>query len=140
MPRLSAQERRGKILLAAIGLFSKRGFRGTTTREIARRAGISEDLLFRHFPNKKKLCEAILAQRMEAHLPTLLKGLPADGEPREVLLDLSRRIVTRNERDPTFMRLLLFSALEGHGLSDLFFQSRTLPLLQFLKRFLSFHI
>lgn len=136
MPRLSAQERKGKIIETAIALFSEKGFRGTTTHEIAKRAGISEALLFRHFPDKRRLYQAILSAKMEEQIPLLFRDLPLDGEPRTILLDLGRRIVLQNEKDPSFLRLLLFSALEGHELSDLFFQSRTLPLLEFLKKFL----
>jgi TetR/AcrR family transcriptional regulator len=40
-------------------LFSQRGFRGTTTKEIAVAAGVSEAMVFRHFANKEVLYSAI---------------------------------------------------------------------------------
>ena len=55
MVRLSADERRLSILLAAVPLFAAKGFNGTTTREIARAARVSEALLYRHFPSKESL-------------------------------------------------------------------------------------
>lgn len=136
MPRLRAAERKRKIIQAAIERFSTHGFGGTTTRELARQAGISEALLFRHFPNKRKLYEAILSAKMEEQVPFLLQNLNQNGDPKKVLMVLARRIVLQNEKDPSLLRLLLYSALEGHELSDLFFQRRTLPLLEFLKSFL----
>ncbi len=53
--KLSAEERRDGILQAAIPLFAERGFADVTTREIARAAGVSEALLYRHFPSKRDI-------------------------------------------------------------------------------------
>lgn len=53
--RLSAEERRISILRAAVPLFAKNGFRGTTTRQIAEAAEVSEALLYRHFPGKEAI-------------------------------------------------------------------------------------
>jgi len=50
--RLKAGERREQIIQAAVELFSRRGFRGTTTREIAEAVGISEAGLFKYFATK----------------------------------------------------------------------------------------
>ncbi|MGH7059915.1 MAG: TetR/AcrR family transcriptional regulator [Stellaceae bacterium] len=59
--RLDSDERRKAIVQAAVPLFAKKGFAGTTTKELAEAAGISEALLFRHFPSKKHLYGEILA-------------------------------------------------------------------------------
>lgn len=53
-------------------LFARRGFAGTTTREIARQAGVSEALLFQHFPSKAALYQEILAQGCDGD-PALAK-------------------------------------------------------------------
>src|SRR5215469_7813336 len=58
--RLDSDERRKAIVAAAVPLFARRGFAGTTTKEIAEAAGVSEALLFRHFPTKAALYEEIL--------------------------------------------------------------------------------
>src|SRR5438045_1221934 len=60
--RLDSDERRQRIVDAAIPLFARKGFGGTTTRELAEAAGISEALLFRHFPSKELLYREILQQ------------------------------------------------------------------------------
>jgi len=59
--RLDSDERRRAIVAAAAPLFGRKGFAGTTTKELAEAAGISEALLFRHFPSKKQLYGEILA-------------------------------------------------------------------------------
>src|SRR5260370_34104598 len=58
--RLDSDERRKAIVKAAVPLFARKGFAGTTTKELAEAAGISEGLLFRHFPSKKHLYGEIL--------------------------------------------------------------------------------
>jgi TetR/AcrR family transcriptional regulator, transcriptional repressor of aconitase len=58
--RLDSDERRKAIVMAAVPLFARKGFAGTTTRELAEAANISEGLLFRHFPTKLHLYGEIL--------------------------------------------------------------------------------
>ncbi|HKD35210.1 MAG TPA: helix-turn-helix domain-containing protein [Pirellulales bacterium] len=57
---MDSDERRKAIVAAAVPLFAHKGFAGTTTKELAEAAGISEALLFRHFPSKKHLYGEIL--------------------------------------------------------------------------------
>src|SRR5437588_10271284 len=59
-PKLSAEERRAAITQAAQRVFADKGFHGTTTRALAEAAGVSEALLFKHFPNKEALYSAML--------------------------------------------------------------------------------
>jgi AcrR family transcriptional regulator len=58
--KLSSEERRAAIIKAVRRLFADKGFHGTTTRELAEAAGVSEALLFKHFPNKEALYSAML--------------------------------------------------------------------------------
>ncbi|RKX58937.1 MAG: TetR/AcrR family transcriptional regulator [Thermodesulfobacteriota bacterium] len=51
---------REKILKIALTLFSKKGYLGATTREIAQKAGITEVTLFRYFPNKETLFKEVI--------------------------------------------------------------------------------
>jgi AcrR family transcriptional regulator len=53
--RLPAAERRLALIETAIRVFSDGSYRGTTTAEIAREAGISEPILYRHFASKRDL-------------------------------------------------------------------------------------
>ncbi len=57
--RLSSEDRRQAIIRAVRRVFSEKGFHGTTTRELAEAAGVSEALLFKHFPNKEALYSAM---------------------------------------------------------------------------------
>ncbi len=51
----SETETRTRILQAAQKLFARKGFDGTTTKDLARKAGVAEGTIFRHFPNKKAI-------------------------------------------------------------------------------------
>jgi AcrR family transcriptional regulator len=58
--RLTAAERRRDIVDAVRDVFAEKGFDGTTTRDLARAAGVSEALLYRYFPSKQSLYAAML--------------------------------------------------------------------------------
>jgi AcrR family transcriptional regulator len=60
--RLSAEERRDDVLDAALIEFAERGLEGTSTEDIARRAGISQPYLFRLFGTKKELYKASVSR------------------------------------------------------------------------------
>src|SRR3954454_9494145 len=60
--RMSAEDRRADVLRVAVAEFAKHGFEGTSTEDVARRAGISQPYLFRLFPTKKALFLALVEQ------------------------------------------------------------------------------
>ena len=122
--RLSRMERHASIIAAAASLFAVNGFKGTTTREIAKTAGISEALLFKYFPTKHALYAAILAEK--APISDLLEVVEDAAKKRDDVRVFTLIASYRIHRgsDPMLMRLLLFSALEGHELSDMFFQNQ----------------
>ena len=83
-----AENTRGGILRAALGLFAKRGYRATTMREIAAAAETSLGLTYRYFPSKEAIVLAAyadLARRIENVLPTLPNGTM--GERFRIVLD-----------------------------------------------------
>ncbi len=63
--RMSASERREQVLDAAVAEFAARGLAGTSTEDVARRAGISQPYLFRLFPTKKALFLALVERCFE---------------------------------------------------------------------------
>ena len=116
--RLDNDERRKAIVMAAVPLFARTGFAGTTTRELAAAAGVSEALLFRHFPSKQSLYREILALGCEGD-PALerLATLPASTETLVCIVRfMVRRFVLGDEFErPELdqrMRLVLHSFLE----------------------------
>jgi AcrR family transcriptional regulator len=119
--RVTSQERQASLIAAAASLFAAKGFNGTTTKEIAKAAGVSEALVFKYFPTKRALYAAILAEKVTVSelLEAVEEAAKKRDDHRVFSLIASYRI--RPGVDPTLLRLLLFSALEGDELSDMFF-------------------
>ena len=106
--RLSSLDRRRQILRTASGIFARKGYRGTTTREIAERAGINEALLFRHFPSKEKLYWTIIEESCSARgrRQTIKKILDAGGSDLEIFAAIAREFLVRDAHDTELTRLL----------------------------------
>jgi AcrR family transcriptional regulator len=136
--RIPGDERRRQIIDAAATLFSRKGFRGTTTREIAEAVGVSEATLFKHFATKEDLYGAIIEAKSHGRrvLDTAVDAAER-GDDAAVLGTLAREMIERTQADPTLMRLTFFSALEGHALSEIMFRSRVQQLDDFLSRYLA---
>jgi TetR/AcrR family transcriptional regulator len=119
--KMTAAERRAQIINVSKQLFSQKGFNGTTTKEIAQASGISEAMIFCHFASKEDLYTAIIDQRIQEVGDALSdEALQAQDDER-VFGDLARFILDKTSENPTMLRLLYFSALEGHQLSDIFY-------------------
>jgi len=118
LARLDSDDRRKTIVSAAVPLFARNGFAGTTTRELAAAAGVSEALLFRHFPSKQSLYREILRLGCEGD-PAYerLAALPAStGTVVCIVRFMVRRFVLGSDSErrevDLKMRLMLHSLLE----------------------------
>ena len=134
--RMAGEERRSQILRVAVNLFSNKGFRGTTTREIAQAAGVSEAMVFRHFATKEELYAAILDHKACSGGSFDPELMAADAikrkDDRGVFESLALGALNHHENDPEFQRLLLHSALEKHELAQMFFDGFVLKVYEFL--------
>lgn len=116
---------RDKILETSIKLFAEKGFNGTTTKEIAEMADVNESLIFRHFSTKRELYGAIIERKIDEE-PGIEIPLNKYKDSKDVSLiftAIAERMFDKCGKDPSFIRLLHFSALEGHELSDMFFDT-----------------
>jgi AcrR family transcriptional regulator len=123
--RMAGPERRRQIVEVAAALLVKKGFKGTTTREIARKAGISEAMIFRHFSKKEVLYKAVLDSkchdsRGEDRFVKVLR----DKRGKDLFREAAMYLLREHQKDPSLMRLLLFSALEKQQLSEIFIKNR----------------
>jgi len=135
---MSRDGKRRDIIRAAIEVFARNGFRGTTTRDLASHAEVNEAIIFRHFNTKQELYRAILEEKLKQVQASRdeMEQRAASCDDRQFLVALGHQILDRHERDTTFMRLLLFSALEGHELADMFLAAIAArdPLASYLER------
>jgi AcrR family transcriptional regulator len=90
--RLPRSERREAILARALPLFAERGYEGTTTRDLARALGVTEPVLYRHFPSKRALFLAVLARAEARILGALAAALGAAEGARARLHALAEGI------------------------------------------------
>lgn len=124
--RMTAENRKLQILKVAVRLFSQKGFGGTTTKEIAQAAGVSEAMVFRHFATKQELYSAILDHKACSNDSMDPEQMVAEAlkqkDDRAVFEQLALGALDHHECDPEFQRLLLHSALEGHELAEMFFE------------------
>lgn len=114
-----------KILQATIELIKEKGFKGATTREIARRAGVNEVTLFRHFQNKNGLVKAAFEKL--SYVPPLSKALKEKVEwdlEKDLLMfsKIYQRLLSEN-RD-----LILISLKEANLFPELQQQIANIPL------------
>lgn len=134
--RMAGDERRLQILRVAVRLFSQRGFRGTTTKEIAVAAGVSEAMVFRHYATKEELYAAILDHKACAEGPIDPEKMVAEAlerkDDRAVFEGLALGALQHHEGDRDFQRLLLYSALEQHELAQMFFENFVRRVYEFL--------
>ena len=133
--RLAGEERSQAIVKAALGLFAQQGFDATTTRRLARAAGVSEALLFKHFPSKRALYRAIL----EYKIRDAEQALPLDDsllalEDEAFFLHIACHLMRRVDADDAFCRLMLRSAMDGHDLAQRFRKARSGRLLDLMER------
>jgi len=132
-------EIRQQILKTAIRLFAQKGFRGTTTREIALAAGVNEVTIFRHFASKQDLYSAILeVKSTEAGLTSWLVDLAEFEKRRDdqgLFLFAASNILAHYRRDADFLSLKLYSSLEGHELSQKYREMQICPLFRFLRNY-----
>jgi AcrR family transcriptional regulator len=138
--RMHGDERRRQLIDVAMRVFATHGFRGTTTREIARAAGVSEAIIFTHFATKEELYSAILDQK--AHdlvIPetfSKLAGFIAEKDDVGFFYTLAISILNHQEKDEDFLRLMLHSALEGHEMADAFFEGLVLEVYGFIGEYI----
>ena len=124
--RMAAEDRKLQILRVAVTLFSQKGFGGTTTKEIAQAAGVSEAMVFRHYATKQELYSAILDHKACSGDSMNPEEMVAEAlkqkDDRGVFEQLALGALEHHECDPEFQRLLLHAALEGHELAEMFFE------------------
>ena len=96
---------------AATQLFAARGFEGTSTRDVAKKARVNESTIFRLFKNKHDLYLQILDSTMGLGASEWLRPvLRTSDDPEQVFLALAGRL--QELFNPMFLRLLFFAALE----------------------------
>jgi AcrR family transcriptional regulator len=90
MPRLKAPQRREQLISVATKQFAKFGFDATTTDTIAKSAGVTEPILYRHFGSKQELFIAITREVSRQTLQHWKDLITPIDDPAEQLREIAR--------------------------------------------------
>lgn len=97
-------EKQENIINAALELFAGEGYNATSTSKVAKAAGVSEGLIFRHFQNKEGLLQAIL-QRGEERLRILYADIVMEPDPKTVIKKTIELPLKIDDSEYTFWKL-----------------------------------
>lgn len=112
MTRLPAAQRREQLLDTAVQLFAEKGYAGATTAELAKAAGVTEPIIYRHFVSKKDLFIAVIDRTSELITHTWERQLRNAQDPAQRL----RRLIGANpmvsDRGKGFYRVIIQAMME----------------------------
>jgi len=117
------EKRKTQILEAAIQVFSKKGFEGSTTKEIAKKAKVSEGTIFRYFTTKKdilvQMLNILVDQTLFDFIEQIERGVDAE-EAIKSLLKLHYRFIVNNY---DLLKILLFEVQFHKELKEKFYNN-----------------
>jgi len=103
----TSQAKKKDIVAAALALFREQGIKGTTIRQIAARAGVTPGALYRHFPGKRGLAQALFEECAGRLTETLRAAAEGRNDPREALAAVTRALLEFSRREPTAFGYIL---------------------------------
>ncbi|HUL03283.1 MAG TPA: TetR/AcrR family transcriptional regulator [Gemmatimonadales bacterium] len=107
-----ADATRQRLVRAALELFTAQGYHATTTPQIARKAGVAEGTIYRHFTSKQHLLNELYRGAARWASKLVAEADATGATPREKLGELGRNLVGGAARDPAVTRLFF---LDRHG-------------------------
>ena len=109
LTRMRAPARREHLLDAAKAVVDERGFHAVSIEAVARRAGITRPIIYRHFGELPALLDALVERETRRALAQLVAFMPSElgDDPREGLLSTLRAYLQAVDSDPVTWRLVL---------------------------------
>lgn len=111
--RLPAAERRASVLDCACRVFSAGSYRGTTTAEIAREAGVTEPILYRHFDSKRDLYLACLDECWRGIQAVWDEEVAAEPDPALWIAAMGRAFIESEKERPIISNLWVQALAEA---------------------------
>lgn len=127
-----------RIIRAAVALFSRQGYHGTSTRDIARLADVSEVTLFRYFERKEDVFWAALASCFDTLTPRLtsLEPVVRSAAPEIFLPRILNILIDTATFSPELVRLIAIALLEVHGKAEDVCRQHLTPLFTVIANYL----
>ena len=112
-PRLPASERRAHVLGCACRVFSEGSYRGTTTAELAKAAGVTEPILYRHFDSKRELYLACLDASWADLRARWDEAIQGESDPALWLKALATSLFEAEKKQPVVSSLWIQALSEA---------------------------
>jgi TetR/AcrR family transcriptional regulator len=137
---MSAPDRRAQLLDIALDFFSQKGFNRTTTKEIAAAAGVTEAIVFRHFPTKQALYRAVLEQQSDCPesrkwMEEIQRRMEANDD-EGLMRAIAEAVLEPYRSDLRMERLMLFAALEGQETALAHYRGVTMPFYELFREYI----
>lgn len=120
---------RDRLIAAAESLFARRGYAGTSIRDLGDTLGIAGSSVLHHVGSKRRLYAAVL-DRIAGSLGTVLKSID-DGPAAEGVARFAERMMIWSEQHPDYVQILLRETMEN---PDRLGRAHRLPLADFMRR------
>jgi len=128
-----AVDRKKQIIEQSMKLFARDGYDGVTIKQIARACKITEPALYRHFPSKKEIYNAVLdSLKTFLDFRELFLSLEQETELKVIMSEMASHILVFFNRHRETYRLLLYSALREHSKARDVFREIRNPYVEFL--------
>ncbi|AOT69747.1 TetR/AcrR family transcriptional regulator [Geosporobacter ferrireducens] len=131
-----------RIIQAAIEIFAQKGYNGTTTKEIAVKAGVAEGTIFRYFPKKQDLLHGILYKAIEVMVPKIAgHGIVeifdhnVEKSDREILITFMKNRLEMIQQHFSIIKVILNEVQYHSDIEDLWFQKIIPPIKGIIDRF-----
>jgi AcrR family transcriptional regulator len=131
-----------RVAHAAAALFSRQGYHGTTTREIARLADVSEVTIFRYFEHKEDIFASALSSSFSVIKPRLdlFKKISKGEAPEAVLPKILSLLVDAAAFSPELVRLIAVAFLEVGGGAEVLCREHLAPFFRSISDYLEANI
>lgn len=128
-----------RVVAAASQLFASQGYHGTSTREIARLADVSENTIFRHFDRKEDLFWSALRSRCAAvkMRRDMVEGMAEGVAPEIILPKIIEFFADIRNYSPELLRLIAVALLEMQWKADLFCDECLAPSFSAISKYLT---
>jgi len=121
--RLSSQEREKQIVVAAVEFFAEVGFSGDT-RQLARRLGVTQSLIYKYFPTKDALIDRVYEEvyvgRWNPYWEEVIqdRSIPLEERLVSLYIEYSKAALTRD-----WVRIFMFSGLRGESINKKYLET-----------------
>jgi AcrR family transcriptional regulator len=110
------EEKRRRLLEAAVRVFARKGYHAARIGDIAEEAGVAYGLLYHYFPSKEEVLRSVFRETWRALIETIKSVEEAGDPPREQLRKVAEILLRSWRRDPDLVRVLVLEVTRSQYL------------------------